>query len=142
MGGSRFSGKRTIKLPPVCHKELYDLPPPYVANLPTSLSALAIWFEGAFGWTIAESFRLVEDPSIPGWFGCSGIIGLNVAVTVERMPTPLLYDILLEVRQDEVTSDDDSWHGIEIPDGPPYDSGLLTHLWGWPTDYTRVRITD
>jgi len=140
MVSNRFSGKRTIKLPVVCHKELYGLPLVYATELPTQLSAVAIWRDHALPIAIAESFPLVWSDAIPGWSGRSGDIGFNLAVTVVVMAPPNTYDFQLELRHDTSLLDDDSWHAKIVKPPRPFDPGLLMHVYNWPIDYNELRI--
>lgn len=140
MVSSRFSSKKTIKLPAVCHKELYDLTDVYATSLPSQLSALAIWRDTIVPTDLAESFALYWNASVPGWTGQSGRTGLNLAVRVEVMPTKDTYDFFIELRDGSAVLDDDSWHGSVVSPSRPFNSGLLAHTYTWPGDYNELRI--
>lgn len=140
MVSSRFSGKQTVKLPAVCHKELYDLPLVYAKPLPTQLSVLAIWKDTTTPADVAESFPLFWNAAIPGWAGQSGNTGLNLAVTIAVLPAADTYDLSLQLRNGTALLDDDSWHGQTIAPPRPFDSGLLFHDYGPPTDYNEIRV--
>lgn len=142
MVSSRFASRRLIKTPAVCHKELYGLPLPYDDGPPRSLSALAIWHEAVRPVYLAETFRLIYDAGIPGWTGQSDDVGFNLVVVLRITATPNTYDIEIVLRIDTAVLDDDSWHAVTIPPGPPFDSGRHTHHYGLPFDYNEVRIRD
>jgi hypothetical protein len=140
MTSSRFSGKQTIKLPAVCHKELYDLEPVYAKQLPSQLSAMAIWNDIGIPINIAESFPLLFNASANAWTGQSANVGYNLAVTIAVLAAPDTYDLTLELRIDTTVLDDDSWHDQVIAPPRPFDSGLLSHTYVWPTDYNELRV--
>lgn len=140
MMSSRFSGKQTIKLPAVCHKELYDLPLVYATPLPSQLSVVAIWKDAAAAIDIAESFPLFFNASANTWTGQSGNEGLVLAVTIAIMPPVDTYDLLLELRRGTTVLDDDSWHDQIIAPPRPFNSGLLFHDYGPPLDYNELRV--
>jgi hypothetical protein len=140
MTSSRFSGKQTIKLPAVCHKELYDLPAVYATDLPTQLSVLAVWKDANIPVYLAESFALLFDAGLPGWAGMSGVLGFNLAVTIVILPAEDTYDLTIELRANTAVLDDDSWHNQVITPSRPFDSGLLFHDYGPPTDYNELRV--
>jgi hypothetical protein len=140
MTSSRFSGKQTIKLPAVCHKELYDLPAVYATDLPTQLSVLAVWKDANIPVYLAESFALLFDAGLPGWAGVSGVLGFNLAVTIVILPVDDTYDLTISLRSGATVLDDDSWHDQVIKPPRPFDSGLLFHDYGPPTDYNEIRV--
>lgn len=140
MVSSRFSGKQSIKIPAICHKELYGLPDVYVTTLPTQLSALAVWNDSLIPVAIAESFPLFWSGAIPGWTGKSGDIGSNLVVTIKTTGVEAIYDFYLELRDGDTVLDDDSWHGRTVFPARPFDPGLLRHVYHWPTNYNELRI--
>lgn len=140
MVSSRFSGKHSIKRPAVCHKELYDLPAVYATDLPTQLSAMAIWRDTAIPIDLAETFALYYNPVGREWVGSSGDTGYNLAVRIEVMPAHDTYDFFLELRTGTAVLDDDSWHDEIVAPPRPFNSGLLFHTYAWPADYNELRV--
>ena len=140
MASSRFSGKQTIKLPAVCHKELYDLPDVYVHPLPTQLTVLAIWRDTTVPVDLAESFPLFWNAAHNEWTGQSASTGWNLAVTIAALAAENTYDLTLELRTATSVLDDDSWHGQIIAPPRPFNSGLLRHVYAWPEDYNQLHV--
>lgn len=140
---SKFApSKKSVKLPVVCIAPRANLPLPYVDGLPNALHVSAWWYDLAIPARLAESFPLYADPGLPGWSGSSSNAGLNLRVTVETMPTPHSYDITIEIRQDLVVLDDDSWHAVTIAQGPPFISELLQHIYIPQVDANGIRVLD
>ena len=140
---SRFAPTRPrINLPVVCIKPRANLPQPYVAGVPNALHVTAWWRDPAIPAWLAESFPLYATFAPPGWSGQSAQVGLNLHVDVLIMPAENTYDIFLTIRRDLTYLDDDSWHGVIIAPGPPFNSGLLQHVYISPTDTNGIRVLD
>ncbi len=140
---SKFGpAKVSIKLPVVCIKPRANLPLPYVAGVPNALHVTAWWYDAAIPARLAESFPLYVDSGLPGWSGSSGHAGLNLRVSVQIMPAADTYDVAIQIRRIMDILDDDSWHGVIIAPGPPFNSGLLQHIYVPNDDANGVRILD
>ena len=140
MVSSRFSGKQTIKIPAVCHKELYGLPLVYPTPLPTQLSVLAVWRDPLIPVNLAESFALLYNASAKEWTGQSGNTGRNLAVRIAVQPAADTYDFFITLRTGTAVLDDDSWHGQIVTPARPFDAGILRHDYGYPNDYNELRV--
>lgn len=123
---SKFNpaGKST-KRPAVCRKGLFPLPMVYVAGLPTSLTVFCSSDETSGYNQISESFRLFWDPVLARWRGASAENGPNIQVIVDQEPGEDMYDITINIRQDDAILEQYTWADQRIPAGPPFDSGLL-----------------
>lgn len=140
---SKFAqGTMPAKLPPWCIKPRPDLPTGFVNGTPTGLTAVAYWTDTPNDIAIAESFRLYYDAALPGWIGQSGRYRLNLKLSVLILPAPDTYDFLLELRQDLTPIDDDSWHDVTIQTPPPWNSGVLQHIYDPGTDHNGIHVLD
>lgn len=128
--------------PSVCRAGLFPLPIAYVAGRPTTLAAFCRWYDPAAGYDIAESFRLTKDHALPGWSGASADFGLNLKVEVTILEAKHRYDLHLTIRSGTTRIDDDSWHDVPIPEGPPFDSRILTHTYEDPIGLTQIHVLD
>lgn len=135
-------GKAAIKKPAICIKPSKNLPAAYVLDQPTELRSAAWWYDSGIPIAIAESFQLVTDAGVPGWTGASAQTGWNLQLTIKILPAQDLYDFLLNLRDGPAIIDDDSWHNIHVPPGPPWKSGILQHLYALPTDRNGIQVLD
>ncbi len=140
---SLFSPTRpTFRLPVICIKPRAGLPAPYVAGMPNYLHAIAWWKESTESIDLAESFPLAVDLALPGWSGGSGDSGLNLQAAVKRLPAANRYDLAIALRRDLDVLDDDSWHNVFIAPGPPFDSGMLHHVYLPAIDTNGLQVID
>ena len=126
----------------ICIPPRPGLPLAYVNGVPNALHVTAWWYDQTIPAHVAESFTLYKRAVPTSWSGQSGQVGLNLYVQVDALLAANTYDISLAIRRDLIPLDDDSWHGVIIPQGPPFNSGLLQHVYTPGLDANGIRVLD
>lgn len=113
------------KTPLVCRATLFNFPATYVLGVPTGLTVFAKWNQDSPDIHFAESWTLPRDEALPGWGGVSSATGMRFEIEVEQLPEANHYSITLRVFNDDELLGSYEWPDVEIPPGPPFDSGIL-----------------
>lgn len=142
MPSSKFAGKQTIKLPVICHKELYGLGEPYTFDEPVRLTVFTDWNQPSIGVDVSESFSLFAGPGSQEWTGWSSEEGTNLGVAADYDTGDDTWRFRLYLRNGLHVLDNIEWGPMKLPPRPPFDSGLLKTVDPPPSPQAQLRVLD